>query len=146
MVEPNTIYYFGTSTTEAGHYFWEANGQRLKCKYLDFFRLLPFDPEKLPKSRKVGDVEFVRYGDFTVIAICGSPKDKRPGCKSVFFIKAYISFNDLKTKIFQTQPFYEIIAKMPFAIYWPVQSSDTLDGQPISHNRRVGGNADDDDL
>lgn len=104
-----TIYYFGTDTRSAGHYFWEITEKGVTCKYLTFpeyegekWECYPFDPENLfnkDEKYQKGYVKFIRIKEYSVCAMVGSPIDSRQGCKSVFFIKEHISNEALKNCI-----------------------------------------------
>ena len=120
--------YFGTSLDEAGHYFFEVNEERLARRNLSFpkgegipitkYLEWPFNPEYLPKSRRNGDAEFHLISGYSIYAICGSCKDKRPGCKSVFFTTEKLSKDELKDKILSIPIAKKIISQMPFEVNW----------------------------
>lgn len=124
-----SIYYFGTDTRSAGHYFWHITENSIYGSTLAFpdgsdkgitkWSNHPFDAEALPISKTNGDVEFHFINGYSICAICGSPADKRPGCKSVFFVKGKISNEGLKEHIMSLLPAKEIIDKMPFEVRWP---------------------------
>lgn len=86
-----TIYYFGTSLTEHGHYYFEiVDNSMAYCGLRS--PIIPFEPESLTRNLKRGQSALYQItspiGDFTVWAIYGSPKDERGGVKSVFWVKA----------------------------------------------------------
>lgn len=120
--------YFGTSLNEAGHYFFELKGESLLDRDLSFpkgegmpitkYLEWPFNPETLPKSRINGGAEFHSINGYSIYAICGSCKDKRPGCKSVFFTTETLSKDELKDKILSIPIAKKIIEQMPFEVKW----------------------------
>lgn len=77
--------YFGTNLTEHGHYIWNVGSEYLLNPSIDF-KPLSFDPEDMPKSKVKGDVEFYHIGGYTILAICGSCIDNKPGTRSVFWV------------------------------------------------------------
>lgn len=110
--------YFGTNTREAGHYYWDLS------KGMGYIGLsrgdCPFDPEGLFRSAtsENGDTCYMQHGEFTVFGICGSPVDKRRGCKSIFYIKQKFSREEMVEQIKRYPAAQEIISKMPFEIKW----------------------------
>jgi hypothetical protein len=121
------LQYFGTDTREAGHYFWNFDGGRMNCDYLKHFKSyggsLPFDPEnifrmKTPAGRDLpnGHVEFHQIEGYTILAIVGSPADRRGGCKMVFFVKGIISRIELVEIVTKTTAAYNIIQNCKFSI------------------------------
>lgn len=75
--------YFGTNLSEYGHYRWKIINDVLQYESLKFDDL-PFHPEYLTNNLKKGEISFYQSNNYSVIAICGSPIDKRTGTKSVF--------------------------------------------------------------
>ena len=123
--------YFGTSLTEKGHYFYNLQYGVFGDRSLSFpkgvgipitrYKEWPFNPEELPKSRCNGDVEYwFINGDpcYSIIAICGSCIDTRPGCKSVFFLLGEFSKEEMINKILSIPIAKKIIDKMPFEVKW----------------------------
>lgn len=90
-IKENQLYYFGTSLTSAGHYIWALYDDSMgysSTNYDEMFRY--FNPEKMPYGdnyNRLGATEFYFENGFSIWAICGSCYDKRPGSKTVFFIK-----------------------------------------------------------
>lgn len=112
--------YFGTNTNSAGHYFWLLKGESQSNSQLNF-RDFPFNPENFTKSDKwgwkpKGSVEFHVIDGYTIMAISGSPIDKRDGCKSVFFFKESLSKYELVSKIKSIPAAMKIINQMPFVV------------------------------
>jgi len=115
------LHYFGTSTSEAGHYFWILKDNLTRSSPRTYFKDLPFNPEGIPLSKVKGSaeayimVDIKRNKTYCIMAICGSPVDNREGCKSVFWIDGgdMQILNDL---IRQTPAAMAIINKMPFKI------------------------------
>lgn len=122
------MYYFGTSLTEAGHYFFELIGESVNRRSLSFpkgagisvdrYKEWPFNPEELPKSRHNGDAEFHSINGYSIWAICGSCKDERPGCKSVFFADENLTKEDLKERILSIPFAQKMIQQMRFEVNW----------------------------
>ena len=120
--------YFGTTLDEAGHYFFELKDESLIGRNLSFpkgegisitkYLEWPFNPEDFPKSRRNGDVEFHSINGYSILAICGSCKDTRPGCKSVFFTTEKLSKDELKDKILSIPIVKKMIEQMPFEVRW----------------------------
>lgn len=115
-----TIRYFGTDLSSAGHYFWQMGTESL---YGLNFKDFPFNPERMPTSQRNGDVEFYHIDGWSIMAICGSCKDKRPGSKSVFFIKQEMPDNELLNLIRSIPIANKIINAMPFDINWHTSST-----------------------
>lgn len=120
----NTLQYFGTDTISCGHYFFDfdSTGQYLRPSKI-FFRDIPFDPEsftKLPNQRygykEKGSFEFHKIEGYSIIAIAGSPRDTRSGCKSVFWMKGDFTQDQLIQKIRMTPAAIDIVNKMPFTV------------------------------
>lgn len=112
------IKYFGTSTTEAGHYIWDVYEKYISNRSLNF-KHLPFNPEDLVKTgTPFGDVSYQYIENYTIIAISGSPKDKRHGTKSVFWVDRKVKFEVLKNWITNIESTKRIIDTMPFEIKW----------------------------
>lgn len=116
------IEYYGTYLDQAGHGFstltndFDRNTTR--------FGSLPFNPEALPfhsrdKDYVDGIVRFYNAFGFTICAIAGSPYDKRPGSKSIFFTEEDLTPIVFKEHLENNPVFKKIIAKMPFEVKWP---------------------------
>ncbi len=115
------IEYYGTNLDQAGHGFYTLNNgfNNNRTRFED----LPFNPEGLPFagrkfSYKDGTVRFYNAFGFTICAIAGSPYDKRPGSKSVFFVE-----QDLTREVFESQlkanpSVQKIVKQMPFEVLW----------------------------
>jgi hypothetical protein len=119
------IFYFGTSLDSYGHYFFNVEENRLNkydCKIN--FGNIPFDPEKLPLQKEKGRynengyVKFYSIEGYSICAITGSCIDHRPGSKSVFFVKAIISDEELKDLILGIPIAKKMIDKMSFEVMW----------------------------
>lgn len=123
----NSLQYFGTNTTSAGHYFFnfDATGQYMSSCDIQFGSL-PFNPEDYGKEKTSsypnyrsfpnGTVQYEQIGGYSVLAIAGSPIDKRGGCKSVFFMLGDFSKDQLIQKIKMTPAAMKIINQMPFHV------------------------------
>ena len=109
--------YFGTSTTDHGHYRWILTETEMKKTWTKFDDL-PFHPENLTNNLPKGETTFFQGGGFTVIAIAGSCKDERPGTKSVFWVKEIIGKSFLIQRIMESAPAMKIIRAIPFEIKW----------------------------
>jgi hypothetical protein len=116
MNEMKALYYFGTSLTEYGHYIWVLDNDMQKI-WLKFDRL-PFNPEELTRTLNNGEISTYQTTEFTVIAICGSCKDDRPGSKSVFWVNESIPLIELKKIILNTPKAKQIIEAFKFAVKW----------------------------
>jgi hypothetical protein len=109
------MYYFGTNLTEHGHYTWELSGEHMvKIGLLP--KNTPFQPEELTRGLQKGLTAIYQGGGFTVVAIAGSPKDDRPGTKSVFWINETISFDEMMIRIKSNKLAMAIINQMPFDV------------------------------
>jgi hypothetical protein len=117
--EIERLHYFGTSTTDFGHYFWDINYEYSMVKSSLWFKDLPFNPENYPRydkgePQKKGDVRFYNEYGYTILAITGSPKDQRGGTKSVFFIKGTLTRPEMVSLVKSNKLAMEIINAMPF--------------------------------
>jgi len=110
--------YFGTNLTEAGHYCWLLNGERISRVEGAMFNNIPFHPEYLTNNLPVGEVVFYQGGGYTVIGIAGSCIDTRGGTKSIFWVKEIITKNEMIERIKQNSLAIKIITNMPFKIKW----------------------------
>lgn len=114
-------YYFGTDLTNAGHYFFELvqSFNSTNTRYGD----TPFNPERLPISgtgnysiAPKGMTRFYNLGPYSICAIGGSPKDQRPGCKSVFYWVEELTKEQM-IDIIKSHPLaMRIINQMPFPV------------------------------
>lgn len=121
------IHYFGTELTQAGHYFWELEGDgfyRSRIRFED----VPFNPEGMPVPKpgegiRNGTVKFYHLAHYSICAIAGSPKDTRPGSKSIFFWNVFLDEKTMIDAIKGTPIAMKIINQMPFpvAIFKPVE-------------------------
>jgi hypothetical protein len=121
------MYYFGTDLKNYGHYFWILEPDYM---YKGWIALdsLPFNPEDMPYRKRgerfpagiisKGDAAYYQEGGCSIFAIEGSCKDKRPGSKSVFFMKELISREELKERILSIPIAKRIIEQMPFEVNW----------------------------
>jgi len=108
--------YFGTNLTEAGHYRWDIDEGFRRMNYS--FKELPFNPEEINNNMPNGETVFYQGGGLTVLGITGSCIDRRPGCKSVFWVKGIITREEIIKRIMTNKTAVEIIAKMPFKVKW----------------------------
>ena len=115
------IEYYGTLLDQAGHGFHTLNDgfDRNRTK----FENLPFNPEALPfhsRERNYidGTVKFYNVFGFTICAIAGSPYDKRPGSKSIFFIERDLTREVFKAQLEINPTVQKIIKQMPFPVLW----------------------------
>ena len=109
--------YFGTNLTEYGHYRWLLTEKGLE-KQWNKFDELPFSPESLTNKLSKGQTAFYQGGSYTVLAIAGSPKDTRPGTKSVFWIKLKLDKTAMIEMIKDNKTAMSIINEMPFEVEW----------------------------
>jgi hypothetical protein len=107
--------YFGTNLMEHGHYRWilTKDGMQKNWKRVND---LPFDPERLTNGLQKGDIIYYQGGGFTVIGVCGSPKDDRPGCQSVLWEKELLSREEMIDRIKAMPAAWSIINAMPFQV------------------------------
>lgn len=91
--------YFGTNTSEAGHYWW-AEGM----KYLGTASSL--DAPKLFRGEEphpMGEKDWqwsICYGDGHTVLMCwGSVRDKRPGSKTCFVCAGELFRNEMVARI-----------------------------------------------
>ncbi len=121
LINQKMLKYFGTNLDSAGHYIWELNYDQFGRSTLGIEKY-PFYLESLPYNNgnysPNGTVEFSRCFGFTICAIAGSCIDTRRGCRSVFFVQAVISDEEMKKMIFETPIAKKIIDKMPFEVKW----------------------------
>jgi len=109
--------YFGTNTTEQGHYTWNLDGEHMvKINLLP--RDTPFNPEELTKGLNKGETIFYQGGGFTVVGFAGSCKDDRPGTKSIFWVKKIISKGAMIQLIMQNEHALRMINIIKFDIKW----------------------------
>jgi hypothetical protein len=121
------LFYFGTDTNRAGHYFWKVSddGKRLNYKGLDF-DLLDVDPQDIAKDKQrkfllpKGTVKFILTNKYTVCYIEGSCIDKRWATQSVFWVAGHISFAELKELILSTPIAVEMFEMMDFKVNWTI--------------------------
>lgn len=109
--------YFGTSLTEHGHYRRNIDGGFSSHSSIRFDDL-PFHPEHLTNTSRLGEVVFYQSEDYTVIAINGSCVDHRPGSKSVFWEKEYLTKDDMIKRIIANPIANKILKQMKFQIRW----------------------------
>ena len=114
--------YFGTELTNAGHYFWELQGDGI-YRNRKRFEDCPFNPEALPYKEpgtgyRNGTVKFYNFCGFSIMAIEGSCKDTRPGSKSIFFIKANLTQEAMKEMILNLPIAKRMIEQMSFDVLW----------------------------
>jgi hypothetical protein len=107
--------YFGTDLREAGHYRWDVGVESIYKNWKNL-RDLPFDPERLTINMPKGECAFYQGGGFTVLAIAGSPVDKREGTKSVFWINDTITKEELIDLIKGNKAAMKLIKAMPFEV------------------------------
>lgn len=116
------IYYFGTSLTSAGHYFWTIGSDGLRSARISFSEI-PFNPEELPRHPKGeynyfhdGHCAFYKENGYSIFAITGSCKDHRPNSKSVFFTKDDLTFQQLWETLCEYPVFREMLGQMDFIV------------------------------
>lgn len=107
--------YFGTNLTEHGHYRWLLTETGL-VKQWNKFEELPFHPEELTRNLPKGEVVYYQGGGYTVLAIAGSPKDDRPGTKSVFWVKLKLDRDQMVESVKGNKQAMSIINAMPFVV------------------------------
>lgn len=105
--------YFGTSTTQYGHYIWELTGglYRSQISYDD----IPFNPYE-HKNNPKGHSVFVQAETYTALHIAGSCKDERGGTVSVFWVNGSYSPADFIAMIKSNKAAMQIIEAMPFDV------------------------------
>ena len=93
---------------QPGHYFWIVSEHVLSRSERNRKNILPFNPEALPwingkyVSEQTGQFCIYNFAGFTIIAYAGSPADNRPGSKSVFFVEADLSNEEMMKLILLT--------------------------------------------
>ena len=115
------IEYYGTLLDQAGHGFYtlETDFHRNPTR----LHQLPFNPEGLPYCNRSnnfidGTVKTYHVFGFTICAIAGSPYDKRPDSKSIFFVEKEIDISQFVIDLKQHPVVQKILNKMPFKILW----------------------------
>ena len=112
------LYYFGTELNMSGHSMWEMGGSQLHRNQMTLGDC-PFNPEALPYLKyNNGDLGHYQCFGFSILAICGSCQDARPGSKSVFWAEGIFTLDEMKSKILSIPIGKQIIDKMPFKINW----------------------------
>ena len=109
--------YFGTNLIDYGHYRWLLTENGLS-KQWNKFDELPFHPENLTNNLPKGETAFYEGGGYSVLAIAGSPKDTRPGTKSVFWVKLKLSKEEMVEFVKENKAAMSIINAMPFKVGW----------------------------
>jgi hypothetical protein len=117
--------YYGTELDRHGHYFWNAECDRLTGGRLDH-HLYPFDVYEMAgdtkrRAKEKGDCQYQQIKGYSIIGIEGSCFDHRFGTISVFIEKGDLSMEELKAKILSTPITKRIIEKMSFEVKWPAQ-------------------------
>jgi len=114
------VIYFGTNLNTAGHYLWEISGDRMNESTLLKLGKLPFNPENMPCGGTVmeGVVKYYYKHGWSIVAISGSPRDRRPGSKSVFFVKENIDYLTFLTRLYEIPAAMKIINSFIFPVYW----------------------------
>jgi hypothetical protein len=113
--------YYGTDLDCAGHFFWKLEEDVIHSRKSNFDDF-PFNPETLPLQQKKGFynrngfVGFYNIGGYSICAIEGSCYDKRPGSRSIFFIKEQLTNDQLVERIMSIPIAEKIINQMPFNI------------------------------
>jgi len=112
--------YFGTNLLECGHYRFELDGDYMRKTYNNYpyFNDLPFHPEKITNNLQNGEVVYFQGGGITAIGIAGSCTDKRPGGKSIFWVKELINRDAMIQRIMQNHAAMHVIRALPFEIKW----------------------------
>jgi hypothetical protein len=120
--KPLPLYYFGTNLNDSGHFAYRLSENDFNGTFYRFLDTIPFHPEYLTETLKDGETIFysVQRGkyEYTILAIAGSPRDKRPGSKSVFWVQARLSINEMKDYILSFPIVQKIINQMPFQVKW----------------------------
>lgn len=127
------LFYFGTSFTEHGHYYWDISKEYLQSiNPRNYF--FPFHPEELNASREhllpKGAVTFWWTSDYSILRIEGSCKDERGGTKSVFWVKGRYSEKELVKIVTSNAMANRMFEKMPFPVQWP-KIDNKIPLQPI---------------
>lgn len=107
--------YYGTGLTSAGHNIFDMSGDYMNSEGINFSQL-PFHPEELTNNLPNGQVVFYQGGGFTVLGISGGCYDKRPGTKSIFWLKESLSKEEIVNRIKENKLAMEIINAMPFEV------------------------------
>jgi len=108
--------YFGTNLTSSGHYYWSIGDGFYS--YTSLQDSLTWNPEGLTKGYQNGLVTVITINVLNIIAIDGSPYDRRPGSKSIFWADRNTKFIDLKEAILTLKASKAIIEQMPFEVRW----------------------------
>lgn len=106
------MYYFGTSLTSYGHYFFRLEGNKIEPTRDVYHHTLPFNPDDLPGPWKYGQVFFQVVGGYSVLSIAGSCYDHRSGTKTVFFVKEEITRSEMVTRLAGIPAALKIIGQM----------------------------------
>lgn len=110
------IKYFGTNLTVAGHYLWDVLKGNVYNRSLEL-KDLEFNPEHFFKSSETFRLtKYAVFGSTTVFGICGSPIDKRNGCKSIFIIDGVYTEKQIKAILLNNEFFNKIIEVMQVTI------------------------------
>lgn len=132
------IYYYGTSTNQAGHYLWTVRDQKLYTYQLNTsdFMYDNFNPETIAGKRilPLGTVIYTRIGKHTIVYIEGSCSDSRGGSKSVFFTDEDFRFGNFVLHMLTIKPFVEIIKQLPFEVQWNLQDEYMIKIQNLLNN------------
>jgi hypothetical protein len=107
------MYYFGTNLGDAGHFFWILYDDIMEYMGHKQFSKIPFNPEELTNGFKRGEHRVMQIGDYTVWVIEGSPADKRPGSKSIFFVKEKLSNVEMIQRVASISIARKLIAALP---------------------------------
>jgi hypothetical protein len=111
------MYYFGTDLEQAGHYFWDLEGDKMVKSKL-YFKDIPFDPYDGQKPLRKGTVTRKNIEGFTAFIISGSCTDGRNGTVSTFFVNKNITYLKLQEMIVAIPIAKKIIEQMPFEVKW----------------------------
>jgi hypothetical protein len=111
------LYYFGTDMRQAGHYFSKLTPNNIdsfgpSIYYKEVFAKIDFDPEDYSPREKfppVGTVDYFQTKKCSVIRIEGAPADTRRGTKSVFFVFAQLTEDEMWDLIFSIPIAKEVV-------------------------------------
>lgn len=83
------IYYFGTQLADAGHFFWELDGNNIYRGRISF-EDIPFNPEDMPVAKKGesirnGIVRFYNLAHYSICAIQGNGGWYCPDCDKLLW-------------------------------------------------------------
>lgn len=110
--------YFGTDLTSAGHYVFNLDGEYMESLSSHLINTLSFHPEYLVTNLPIGEVIYYQGGGYTVVGFAGSCYDKRPGSKSIYWVRELITKEEMIERIKKNKLAMKIINNYEFKINW----------------------------